>query len=239
MYPIDLPSSRRFAFGGILLALIATHAAAETADNGTALAQSPRTAADSRAPSASTRLGNPVDSGGFARSSGVTPAISNNPTPAFRGDVTPAFRGSVTPAFSSDPTPPVGVETGSRTDGAVPSSSTSGSAPDTGGFSSSGSVDAGAANAAVGSARAARTRDAGSATARAAPAVAPANTDADGNERDIGGIEAVRDDDPDFVIVGNMAPSTSSSPTPQFTMICRSSLQSDCDAPPAFVILDN
>jgi hypothetical protein len=228
MNPIGLPSSRLFASGGILLALIA----AELPDIGTAFAQSARTAAETRATAASTRAGNPVDSGGFTRPSGVTPAISNNATPAFQGNVTPAFRGSVVPAFSSDPTPPVGAATESGTMGAVPSSRASGAATDAVDSPSSGSVDAGGSNTSIGAGRAARTQDGRTATAPSEPvAIDPANTDTEGTDRDNGGIEAVRDEVPDFVIVGPTATTTNSSRPPQFTMICRG-----CNPPPTFVI---
>lgn len=239
MNSIALPSYKLFAFGGILLALIATHVVADLAIFGTAFAQSPRRSAETGTPSASTRLGNPVDSGGFARPSGVTPAISGNVTPAFRDNVTPAFRGSVAPAFSSNPTSPVGATTDLGTAGAVPSSRASVAEPDAGGPSSSGSVDAGGANTTVGTVRAAGARDAGPAAVRsvsAPAAIGPANTGAGGNDRDIEGIEAAQDDDPGFVIVGNMTTMTNSRPAPQFSMICRSNLQSGCNPPPAFII---
>jgi hypothetical protein len=230
----DLPNSRLFAFGGTLLALIATHVVAEVADVGTALAQSARTAAETRE---STRLGNPVDSGGFARRPGVTPAISGNVTPAFQGSVTPAFRGSVSPAFSSDPTASVGAATGSSTPGAVPASRPSGAASDPEDSSLSGSIDATGANTTIGAGRAARTRDAGSTAVRSEPvAIDPANTDAEGNDRDSGGLEAVRGDGPDFVIADPTATTTNSSRRPQFTMICRNNLQSGCNPPPTFAI---
>jgi hypothetical protein len=237
MNPIGLPNSRLVASGGILLALIATHVAAELPGIGTAFAQSPRTAAETRAPLASTRAVNPVDSGGFTRPSGVTPAISNNVTPAFQDSVTPAFRGSVAPAFASNPTPPVGAATESSRMGAAPSSRISGVAPDSVDASSSGSVDAGGSNTTIGGGRAVRTQNGRSASAPSQPvAIDPANTDTEGNDRDIGGIDAARGDDPDFVIVGPTATTRNSSSPPQFAMICRNNLRSGCNPPPTFVI---
>jgi hypothetical protein len=236
MNSIALPSYKHFAVAGILLALIATHVVADLADFGTAFAQSPKRSAETGTPSV---VGNPVDSGGFARPSGVTPAISGNVTPAFRGNVTPAFGGSVAPALSSNPTPPVGAATDSSTTGAVPSSRASVAGPDSGGPSSSSSVDAGDANTTVGTVRAAGARDAGSAAIRSVSgpaAIDPANTGAEGNDRDIEGIEAGPDDDPDFVIVGNRTTMTNSRPAPQFSMICRGNVQSGCNPPPTFII---
>ena len=233
---IDLPSVKVVACGGIVLALIATPVA--TAGFETAFAQSPRRSAETGTPSPS----NPVDSGGLARPSGVTPAISDNVTPAFRDNVTPAFRGSVAPAFSSNPTSPVGAATDSITARGVPSSPVSGPGADAGGPVVSGSEIAGGANTTVGTVGTAETRDASSAAVRSVSGRAAANnlsnTGAEGNDRDIGGIETVRDDDPDFVMVGNMAMTTdpSKTPAPQFTMICRSSIQSGCNPPPTFII---
>jgi hypothetical protein len=57
---------------------------------------------------ATTAVTDPVGSGGFARGSGATPAMTGDVTPAFSNTPTPAFSGTPTPALSGTHAAPLG-----------------------------------------------------------------------------------------------------------------------------------
>ncbi len=183
-----------------------------------------------------TGVTNPVASGGFGRASG---------TPAATGNVTPAFGRTPAPAISSNPTPAL-----STVGGAVTSTSV-GVAVST---SAAGISAEGAGNAEV-AGNAARAPGSVSTDGRSGPSASATVSLADdlGNARGIKDVEpgspsagnrndrpAASDIDPDFVMVGDTAAAVDvpmTTPAP-FAMVCRSSDQTGCKAPPMFIISD-
>jgi hypothetical protein len=244
---------------GLSVTLAAVPIALDGAKIGTgvagALAQSPTISSEAGTPSAASSgrlegsvatagVTNPVASGGLGRTSGITPAMGN-PTPAFGRTPTPAISSNSTPALSSAG----GTATSVR--GAA-STRAAGAASDENSVSANVSAE-GARNVGVAgnASRALKSVSGDGRSERSASGTVnlvddPGNANGMEGGVGVGGAGnrndrlAASDIDSDFVMVGNTATAANvpMAPSAQFAMVCRSSDQIGCRAPPMFIIRD-